>query len=74
MGRMSFRYLALVAFLTMLASTVLALPARAAAPVSPLLWGENLGLYRDTLTSDWFLTNANLRNGLKAAHRRSTRH
>jgi len=65
---MSSRSLAIVVFLAMLAGTLVALPARAVTPVSPLLWGENLGLYRNTLTSDPFLTNASLRGGLKAAH------
>jgi hypothetical protein len=62
------RLLTLAAFLT-----VLAAPAHAVEPVSPLLWGENLGLYRDTLASDSFLTNAAVRNGLKAAHTRIVR-
>ena len=40
----------------------------ATTPISPLLWGENLGLYPGTLASDSFLTNATLRNGLKGVH------
>ncbi|MFD1046002.1 glycosyl hydrolase [Kibdelosporangium lantanae] len=62
------KHLTSIALSTILATTVGTPVARAADPVSPLLWGENLGLYRDTLDRDWFLTNPDLRAGLKAAH------
>jgi hypothetical protein len=41
---------------------------RAADPVSPLLWGENLSLDNNTGNGDWFLASANLRSALKTAH------
>src|SRR5690349_4048690 len=60
--------MALIAAVATSAAIRAAEPARAAASASPLLWGENLKLVPGSLNSDWFLSNGNVRNGLKAAH------